>query len=707
VNDRRIGPPLDRVDGRAKVLGQATYSAEVPAGSVAYGVIVGATISRGRVTAIDASEANAVPGVLAVLTHENAPRLPGAAEKKENARVVQLLQDASVAYDGQPVALVVADSLEAAQHAAALVRPTFEEEHAESRIEPVAGTAFVPKPSGPRPSSDSHRGDFDRAYEAADVRVAQRYTMPIENHNPMEPHATLAVWQGPDRLALYDATQWVFGVQQRAAQIFGIPPDNVRVVTKFVGGAFGCKGSAWSHVFLAAMGAKVTGRPVKLVLTRQQMFQSVGYRPQLVQEIALGARHDGTLVAVKHDVLSQTSRFDEFMEPAAYATRMLYACDNVRTSHRLVRIDASTPTFMRAPGESSGSYALESAMDELSYALGVDPLALRIKNYAERDLEEDKPYSSKTLRTCYEQGATRFGWTKRKRTPRATREGRMLVGWGMATATYPAHQNPASALARLQPDGTVLVQSGTMDIGTGTYTVMTQLAAEALGLPVERVRFELGDTTQPHAPIEAGSGTVSSVGSAVTTVATKLRDAVRTAASAEPTPDVYTSVARRGPIEVRHDEKEKDDRKRFSCHSFGAQFAEVRVDEDFGTVRVTRVVGAFAAGRILNAKTARSQLLGGMVWGIGMALLENTVRDEHSARVVTKDLADYHVPVHADVPDLEVIMVPDDDPHVNAIGAKGIGEIGLVGMGAAIANAVYHATGKRVRDLPITPEKLL
>ncbi|MBV9947567.1 MAG: xanthine dehydrogenase family protein molybdopterin-binding subunit [Myxococcales bacterium] len=731
-----IGGPVDRVDGPDKVTGRAHYSAEVPVAHVAYAVVVGSTVARGRIEDIDARAAEQLPGVLAVLTHRNAPKLPGATSPADpNRRVVQLLQDDSVRYDGQPIAVVVADTLERAEDAAARVSVRYAEEKPDVRLDPAKTALFVPHPSGPRPAPDSSRGDFDAAFASAAKRIDATYTTPAENHNPMEPHATIAFWEGEGRLTLYDATQGVFQVQHWVSEVFGIPRENVRVVTRFVGGAFGCKGSPWSHVFLAALAARVTGRAVKLALTRPQMFAWVGYRPPTIQRVSLGARADGKLLAVRHDVVSQTSRFDEFMEPAAYATRMLYSCANVKTSHRLGRLDVPTPTFTRAPGEASGSFALESALDELSDALGIDPLELRRRNYAETDEDERKPFSSKSLRRCYDEAAARFGWSRRVRTPRSMRDGRALVGWGMATATYPARQSEASALARLRPDGRVEVLSGTMDIGTGTYTVMAQLAAETLGLPLDRVRFDLGDTTFPNAPLEAGSNTVSSVGSAVKKAAAALRDKVvglaladrrsplfglspsrieardgALFASSDPSRfELYEAIAARAwaPIETSYDEKEKEDRKRFSTHSFGAHFVEVAVDPDLGEVRVRRVVSAFACGRVLNRKTARSQLLGGVVWGIGLALQERTVRDERTGRVVTKNLSDYHVPVHADVPSIDILMIEEDDPYVNEIGAKGMGEIGIVGAGAAIANAVFHATGTRVRDLPITLDKLL
>jgi xanthine dehydrogenase YagR molybdenum-binding subunit len=481
------------------------------------------------------------------------------------------------------------------------------------------------------------------------------------------------------------------------------------------------------------MAARVVGRPVKLVVTRSQMASLVGRRPHTLQTVSVGCTARGQLTAIRHDVVSETSRFDEFTEAAALQSRMLYACANVETTHKLVRIDVPTPTFTRAPGHASGSFALESAMDELAYAAGIDPLELRLRNHADRDPDEDKPWSSKSLRECYARAAEAFGWRRRKPAVRSMRDGTDLVGWGMATATYPARQLPASAIARLAADGTLTVQAGTQDIGTGTYTIMTQLAADELAMPPGAVRFELGDTALPETPLSAGSFTASSTGSAVKVACAKLRDKLialavadprsplRGAPAAEVTADggalVYRKardpyaaiVTRTGFPEVafQHTTAPRPDRDDRSIHAFGAQFVEVAVDPDLGEVRVRRVVSAFGCGRILNPKTARSQLVGGIVWSIGMALTEHAPRDPHTARPVVRDLADYHVPVHADVPAIDVILVDEVDPYVNEIGAKGLGEIGNTGAAAAIANAVYHATGIRVRDLPILPDKLL
>lgn len=697
------GKGIDRIDAQQKVRGKAVYAAETDVANVVHAVIVGATIARGKVTKLDDAAARQAPGVLAVLTPANAPKLPGEAvgAASPQDRKLQLLQDSEVHYDGQPIALVVADSLENAQHAASLLKVTYA--HAAPTIALDAGraNAYAPKETARGPTDTAH-GNAEAAYERAPVKVDATYGMMPQAHNPMELHATIAAWQGEAAVTLYDTTQGGFVVRDRIASLFGLQKERVRVISHFLGGGFGSKGSPWSHVPLAAMAAMVVKRPVKLVLTRSQMFHFVGHRPRMLQRIRLGADAEGKLLAMRHDLTGWTSRFDEFVEPAAAWSRAIYACDDTATTHRLVRLDVSTPTFTRAPGAASGSYAMEAAMDELAARLDMDPLALRLKNYAEKDHDSGKPFSSKELRACYTRGAERFGWTRRSRAPRSMRDGAWLVGWGMATASYPAHMRAASARATVRADGTAVVQAGTHDLGTGAYTIFTQIAADELGLPIEKVRFELGDTQLPETPLAAGSQTAASVGSAVKLACRRVREQLG------PEPNVAAALARLGKTElvVKADSKEREDRQAFACHSFGAQFVEVKVDPSTGEIRVTRAVGAFAGGRILNEKTARSQLLGGMVWGIGLALLEGVVRDARDARIVTRDLADYHVPVHADVPLVEVILVPEDDPHVSDVGAKGLGELGITGMAAAIANAVFHATGKRVRDLPITLDKI-
>jgi len=729
-----VGDPLDRVDGRAKVTGRARYAAEMPLAGLVHAVMIESTVANGTILEIDTAAAQRQPGVLRVLTYENAPKAEQHKKNGMTERNLALLQDRLVRYDRQPVALVIADTFERATDAATLVRVRYDAAPPVLRIEHATG--YHPTHSHGEEPSVYARGDVDGAFAAAPVKLDNVYSTPVEHHNPMEPHATIAQWDG-DYLTVYDATQGVFSTRSRLADAFGLPQSNVRVICPFVGGGFGSKGSTWSHTVLAAMAARAVARPVKLVVTRPQMFGSVGYRPQTIQRIALGAGHDGKLVSVLHEVRSQTSTFDEFVEPSAELTKMLYDAPNVRTINTLVQLNLGTPTFMRAPGESSGSFALESAMDELAYAINLDPIELRLRNYAETDLSTSLPFSSKSLRECYRLGAEKFGWAARSSQPRSMRADGLLVGMGFATATYPTNRSAASALVRVAADGSAHVFAGTQDLGTGAYTVFTQVAADALGIPVAQIRFELGDTNFPKGPNSGGSQTTASVGSAVNAACLAAREKLAALAAADAASPLFgrsiDAIAARdgrlflrddpaagetiaailgrhpaGEVEGRADAAPGDEKKTYSMHAFGAQFAEVRVDPDLGTVRIAKMVGAFASGRILNAKIARSQYLGGMVWGIGMATHEITRTDMRSGRIMNANLAEYLVPVNADIPPaFEAYIVPEEDAHVNPIGVKGIGEIGIVGAAAAIANAVYHATGKRVRDLPIQPEKLV
>ena len=700
-----VGAPMDRVDGRLKVTGAARYSAEMPVAGVHHAVLVQSTVASGRITRMDTAAADAMPGVVKVFTHRNTPRLD-----PKVGRILSLLQDDVVHYNGQPIALVVADTLEHATDAAHRVTATYTRATPATDMRAHAGQAYAPSSSyGRKP--DAVTGNIAAGLAAAEAMVTSTYTTPIENHNPMEPHATIAAWEG-DKLTVYDATQYVVGDRDAVAKTLGIPAENVRLVSYFIGGGFGCKGSMWSHVPLAAMAAREVGKPVKLVLTRRQMYGPVGARPQTEQKITLGAKRDGTLTVIRHESMSHTSRFEDFLEPAAMQTRMLYAAPNIETAHRLVKLDVGTPTYQRAPGEATGTFALESAMDELAVALRMDPLALRLKNYAEVDPESGKPWSSKSLRECYRVASERFGWAKRIATPGAMRDGDVSIGYGMATATYPTIRMKASALVRLTSDGRgavrALVQTASQDIGTGTYTVMTQIAADALGLPVEQVRVEIGDSRMPPSPVSGGSMTAASTGSAIDAVCREAR-ATLTAAGVTDAGSLGAYLDRQPDRSFtwRADSAPGADAQNHSMHSFGAVFVEVRVDRELGEVRVPRVVAAYGAGRILNAKTAHSQLVGGVVWGLGMALEEETLVDPRTARYMNADLAEYHVPVNADIGALDLSFVEEHDPYVNPIGVKGIGEIGITGVAAAIANAVYNATGVRVRELPITLDKVI
>ncbi len=716
--EHAVGRPLSRVDGRLKVTGGARYAAEAQVADLLYGVLVTSTATRGKLASIDTAAAEKAPGVVAVLTHRNMPRIPGRQEVPGTpdpsvGRPLQPLQDDTIYHNGQPIAVVIADTFERATKAAAMVRATYREDKAVTTFADARKNAFPPtQPKAPeretKKTQDYDRGDADKALRDAAVRVEETYTIPTEHHNPMEPHATVALWDGSN-LTLYEKTQGVDMTQKQVSMALGISAEDVRVISPFVGGAFGTCLRTWPHTLIAALAAKHVRRPVKVVLTRAQMFTMTGYRPESMQTVALGATREGNLTAIRDEAISQTSTYEEYTETIVSPPQVLYACPNVRTRYRLAAMNVNTPAPMRGPGEATGAYALESALDELAWALKMDPVELRLRNFADKDPKADLPWSSNSLKECYRAAAERFGWSRRKPEPRSMREGRLLVGYGMATATWPTHRQPATVLVRLLADGGAVLRTASADIGPGTYTSMTQIAADALRLPVSHVRFELGDSNFPQSPIEGGSMTLASVGSAVHEAALAARDEVRKLAGGDATDDYAAVLKRHGKdsVEVTHKSQPGEETKKFSMRAFGTHFIEVRVDPDLGTVRVARVVSRIAAGRIINPKTAGSQAIGGIVGGIGMALLEHTVWDPRNARVVNANLADYHVPVNADIPDLDVQFVEEEDRHVNPLGAKGIAELALVGVAPAVANAVYHATGKRVRDLPITIEKLL
>jgi xanthine dehydrogenase YagR molybdenum-binding subunit len=730
VMSTTIGKPLDRIDGPLKVTGRAPYTGDVPVAGVLHAVAVQATIASGRISKIDTGTAGALPGVVAIFSHAN-PAFTPAKSPKNNQEKRLLWQDNKVYYHGQIIALVVANSLEQAQHAASLVKVSYRSSPGDTTI--ATGAKALVVPNG---QEDGGRGNVTDALGKAAVKIRATYKTPTESHNPMEPFATTAVWSGQS-LTLYDSTQAISGTQKTIAQIFGVEPDKVRVISHYVGGGFGCKLSTWSHVALTAMAAHKLNRPVKLVLARNQMFGPVGFRPQTVQTVTLGAKKDGTLTAIRHATISETSKFAEFVELSSAVSLNAYACKNVATSQRVSPLDIGKPTWMRAPGHTPGSFALESAMDELACQLDMDPIALRLLNFADTDQESGLPWSSNALKECYRQGAERFGWGKRKPRPGSMRQDGLLVGMGMATAVHSCWRNPSHASVRLLPDGSAIAQAGTQEIGTGTYTIMTQIAAENLGLPTTQVKFELGDSDLPHAPLSGGSTTAGSVGPAVALAAqTALANLIAVALADKESPlygaeeeaivaqggrlkavgsspareDSYAAIVGRTSqkfIEARVENKLGDEEKRYSMSTFGAQFAEVTIDPDLGLLKVKRFVGAYSGGRILNAKTARSQMTGGIIFGIGMALMEQTIMDHEANRYINNNFGEYYVPVNADIPEIDAFFVEDEDPHINSLGAKGIGELGITGVAAAIANAVYHATGKRVRDLPITLDKLL
>ena len=741
VKNAVTGKPLDRVDGRLKVTGTAQYSAEYPQPNLAYAVLINSKIARGSIKSFDLSAAEKVPGVLAILTHVNAPKLKKMPDIMAGGAVAETrvpLSDNKIYHVGQAIGVVVADTFERATYAAALVRVDYTEQPPLTDMNRLRNQAIVPQDGKVgQKSADTLRGNFEQGLSQAKVRVEETYTTPTEHHNPMELSATTVIWEG-DRLTVYEGTQHIFGTRTTLAAAFGIPEANVRVICKFIGGSFGFKSVIWPYVPLAALAARYVRRPVKLALTRPEMFTGVGNRSQTEQRVVLAADATGKLIALAHMGISDTcvAAIGEYVEPFTTSTHMMYACPNVKISQRLVLLNKGQPTYMRAPGKSPGVYALESAMDELAYKLKLDPIELRLRNYADTDPDTNLPWSSKSLKECYQLGAEKFGWSRRNPEPRSMRDGLYLVGMGMANATYGVVRFAATAVAKIMQDGSVVVQSGTHEMGTGTATALPPIAADVLGVAVERVRFDLGDTNLPRAPISAGSGTIASVGTAVAGAAEAVLAKVLTIARTDrrsplyniPAAEIatesghlfvksdraksetYEAILKRNNlkmVEASFDAKFDEANKKYSMHSFGAQFAEVRVDPDLGQIRVTRFVGAFGTGRIMNMKTAQSQLIGGITMGIGMALLEETITDNRYGHIINPNLAEYHVPANADIPAIEAYFVEENDPHINSIGAKGVGEIGIVGVAAAIANAVYHATGKRVRSLPITLDKLI
>jgi xanthine dehydrogenase YagR molybdenum-binding subunit len=727
-----IGTPTSRVDGRAKVTGAAQYAAEFKAPDLAYGSVVASTIPNGRIARIDTTEALAVEGVLDVLTHAKRPRMAGTDEAymddvAPGGSPFRPLYDRKIKFNGQPVALVLAEEWEIARYAATLVRVEYEAERFVTDLHARLDEAFViDKPV-------KRRGNADKAYAAADVRHEADYFIPIEHHNPMELFAATVVWNGSGKLRVYDKTQGVQNVQRYVCGVFGLEADDVEVISPFVGGAFGSGLRPQYEVVLAVLAAQALKRSVRVVLTREQMY-GLGYRPATIERVALGAKAGGTLDAIKHEAIAMTSQFEEFSRNDTAWAEMLYKSNNVKYVHKLVRLDVSTPSDMRAPGATSGVFALECAMDELAVALKIDPLELRLRCYSDREQSHNVPFTSKQLRECYHQAATAFGWDKRNPEPRSMRDGSDLVGWGMATGVWEALQVPTACRIVMTSNGHAEVSCAASDIGTGTYTIMAQVAADMLGLPIDNITVKLGDSTLPRAEVEGGSWTAASVAHAIANTAEEVRKELLALARKIPgsplagarpgevrlaegmivsKKDASRAVSiadamRHGALDrIEHEslaEFKEDSKHARNTHS--AIFAEVKVDAQLGVIRVTRIVSAVAAGRILNTKTARSQVMGSLVWGIGMALHEETLVDHNFGRIMNANIAEYHVPVNADVQDIEVIFVDEPDDIVNPLGIKGVGEIGLVGVAAAIANAVYHATGKRVRDLPITLDKL-
>lgn len=733
-----IGTPTSRVDGRAKVTGAAKYAAEYNVPGLAHGSVVASRIAKGRVTRIDTSEALRVAGVIDVLTHKNRPPMADTdgAYKDDvspDGSPFRPLYDDRIRFSGQPIALVVAEELDIARFAASLVRVEYDEESPVTDMRSQRDAAIVeiaPGMFGP----PKQRGAPEAALAAAAVRHQGEYFVPIEHHNPMELFATTAIWEGGGKLTVYDKTQGVQNVQRYLCGVFALKADDVRVMSPFMGGGFGAGLRPQYQVVLAVLASRALQRSVRVVLTRQQMY-GLGFRPAMIQRIALGASADGSLEAISHDALTVTSQYEDFYRQETGWSGLLYKCANASFAHKLVRLDLPTACDMRAPSATTSVYALECAMDELAVALDLDPLELRLRCYSERDQNGDKPYSSKALRDCYRQGAEAFGWDKRSAEPRSMRDGHELVGWGMATGIWEALQVPIAVRIVLSANGHAEVSCATSDIGTGTYTIMTQVAADMLGLPLDSITIKLGDSTLPQSPVEGGSWIAASVANGIATTAGAVREQLLRLAKRMPNSPLadcgsgdvvladgrlvskrnaalavsIADVIRLGGVDRIEQEEATSfaDDGSHAHNTHSAVFAEVKIDEQLGVIRVTRVVSAVAAGRILNTKTAGSQIIGGVVWGIGMALHEETLVDHKFGRIMNANFGEYHVPVNADVHDIKVIFVDEPDGIVNPLGIKGVGEIGIVGVAAAIANAVYHATGKRVRDLPITLDKLL
>jgi xanthine dehydrogenase YagR molybdenum-binding subunit len=691
LEPRAIGRDVVRRDAVPKVRGTATYAYETPVEHPAFCHPVQATVARGRVTGMDTGAAEAIEGVLAVLTAANAERLAST----EDAELA-LLQGDEVAFRGQPVGVVVAETSELARQAADSVVVTYDEQPHDSALSADRSDLYAPEKVNPSYDTDTVQGDVDAAVLAAAATVDATYTTAMMVNNPIEPHATTALWV-PDAevpLTLWDSTQGVHPDRAAVAEVFGLDEEQVRVVCPFVGGGFGSKGTPHANVVLAAMAARaVPGRPVKLALTRQQMFSLAGYRTPTIQRVQLAADRTGHLSAIAIDVVEQTSRIKEFAEQTGVPTRMMYAADNRRTTHRLAALDVPVPSWMRAPGECPGMFGPEVAMDELAETLGVDPVELRVRNDPEVDPETGMPWSSRHLVECLREGARRSGWHDRDPRPAVRRDGRWLVGTGVASSVYPTMRQAQSTATIRYEDGRYVAEIGAADLGTGAWTVLPQIAADALGVPVEDVDVRIGDTAYPVASVAGGSSGTNTWGSAIVVAARAFRDKFGGSPSDGDAAD--------GDV----DQADTDDQH--ATYAFGAQFAEARVDVDTGEIRVPRLLGVFAAGRIINPRTARSQFIGGMTMGLSMALHENAAWDPRVGQVANHDLAEYHVAANADVTSIEAHWLDEHDPYVNAMGSKGIGEIGIVGTAAAVSNAVWHATGVRVRDLPVTLDKVL
>lgn len=739
---RIVGLPISRIDGPLKVTGQARYAAEHFEPGMLFGHAALATVATGRIIALDVRAAERVPGVVKIYTHENRPKTAYRDSKWKDAVALpghpfRPLENDRVLFDGQPVAFVVAETPEAARDAAALIHAHYAAERPHTDILAERHDSYEPpvarmKQLLPPPP----RGDAEAAFAAAPHKVSADYLLSGEHHNPMELFAATVRFEDDGVLTIHDKTQGSQNSRDYVCGVFGLDPDKVIVKNDFVGGAFGQALRPKHHLFLAVMASLDLSRSMKVEMTRREMFY-LSWRPSCVQTVSLAADADGRLQAVLHHAVHATSRHEDYQENVANWSGLAYKCDNVKISYELVKLDLATPGDMRAPGAASGIAALETAMDELAHEVGIDPLELRVRNFVHRDQNQDKAITSKALHACYREGAARFGWPERSPEPRSMREGNDLVGWGMAGGIWEAMMSKGEAKVRLSSDGKVRVSAAASDIGTGTYTILGQIAAETFDCSIDAVTVDIGSSDLPKTGVEGGSWTAATTGSAVQAAAKAVvRTLLSHAASMENSPLAEASeeqveiadgrlvlesnhqagialadiMAAAGLDTIEEHAKVGPDMlsmMRYAAYSHSAVFVEVRVDEELGVVRVTRVVSAIAAGRILNPKTARSQILGGVVMGIGMALHEEGMIDHRTGRIMNHNLAEYHVPAHADIHDIDVIFVEEDDDKASPIGVKGLGEIGIVGVAAAVSNAIFHATGKRIRDLPITIDKIL
>lgn len=699
-----IGQGINRVDGILKVTGTARYATDYPVKNLAYAVLFKSTISAGTVTEIDTSQAEKSAGVLQIITHKNAPKL----DTQGGIRGGALLQSPEVEFFGQHIGVVVAETFEQARHAASLIKIIYDKKAGRVDFKKHKTEARIPKDQ-----SDVKKGDVETAFNDATYKIDAVYNTPIEHHQPMEPHSTIAVWEG-EKLTLYNGSQIVNGAQMAAAKTLGLTPANVRIVTPHIGGGFGSKGGQWANLVLAAVAAKMVQRPVKLALTRQQMFNSVGLRQHNEQRLRIAATADGKLTAIAHETTTHAAINNEFVEPCGDCTKVLYDSPNSLISYRVVPLNVIIPTYTRGPGKSTGSFALESAIDELAYALKMDPIEFRLKNEPAKDPSNGKPFSSRSLVECLKEGAKAFGWQKRKIEPRQVQQGDYWVGYGVAAGTYPARQQPSSAIIKLtrkENEVSAVIELAASDLGTGSHTIIAQTAADGLGIPVDRITVSIGDSSLPPAAGSVGSvgaaSFVNAANDACIKITEELMAKTRKQFFAPPTAAQLMVTEKIDSFTTRADAKPPADAGSYSSHSFNANFAEVWVNKNTGMVKIERIVAATAAGRILNPKTARSQIIGGVVWGIGMAMTEESVLDNRYGNFITRSLADYHVPAHLDVKTIDTIFINEKDTAVNKMGVKGIGEVSIVGVAGAIANAIFNATGKRVRSLPITPDKLI